>query len=101
MRNETGRNGFASHIRQRIEREYEGCLVVHLDPNDVHQGIPDFLILYRNRWAMLEVKKSRTAKRQPNQQYWVDHYDRMSFAAVIYPENEELIYYAMEHTLKS
>ena len=101
MRNETGRNGFASHIRQRIECEYEGCLVIHLDPNDVHQGIPDFLILYRNRWAMLEVKKSRTAKRQPNQQYWVDYYDQMSFAAVIYPENEELIFDAMEHTLKS
>ena len=56
---------------------------------DHHQGIPDWLLLYGPYWAMLEIKKSATAPEEPNQQHWVNYYNNMSFAAIIYPENEE------------
>jgi hypothetical protein len=38
---------------------------------------------------MLEVKASADAPEQPNQEYYVNSLDAMSFAAFIYPENEE------------
>jgi hypothetical protein len=61
---------------------------MHLDPNEI-QGIPDLLVLYNDRWAVLEGKDYATAPHQPNQDYYVDLMDRMSFAAFIYPENKD------------
>jgi hypothetical protein len=67
-----------------------GC---HISKNDAgeRQGLPDLLILWGNRWAMLEVKRSRNEPRQPNQEYYVEQFGQMSFAAFIYPENEEQV----------
>jgi hypothetical protein len=56
---------------------------------DQFQGCPDILVLYRDKWAMLECKKSANAKRQPNQEYYVGVFDKMSFSRFIYPENKE------------
>lgn len=75
---------------KRIKAMLPGCFVMHLDPNEI-QGIPDLLILYKDRWAVLEGKISATASHQPNQDYYVDLMDSMSFAAFIYPENEEQV----------
>ena len=71
-----------------LEDMFPGCMIFHLDPNEV-QGIPDLLILYRDTWAVLEGKQSATASARPNQPYYVEMMDRMSFAAFIYPENKE------------
>ena len=59
------------------------------------QGIPDLIILFEDKWAALEVKKSAKASHRPNQEYYVDLMDRMSFAAFIYPENKEEILYEL------
>ena len=63
------------------------------------QGIPDLLILFDERWAMLEVKKSADEQPGPNQEYFIDMFDGMSFAAFIYPENEEEILDALQQAL--
>ena len=55
------------------------------------QGIPDLLVLYRDKWASLEVKKSANAKRQPNQQHYVGLMNEMSFSRFISPENKDEI----------
>ena len=79
---------FKTQLAKDIEAMLPGAIVVHLDPNEI-QGIPDMLVLYEDKWAALEGKKSATASHRPNQDYYVDLMDRMSFARFIYPENKE------------
>lgn len=81
-------NKFKTNLVGELEDLFPGCIVTHLDPNEI-QGIPDLLILFENKWAVLEGKDYKNAKHQPNQDYYVDLMDRMSFAAFIYPENKD------------
>lgn len=67
---------------------FPGCVILKNDSSYL-PGIPDLTIFYRNRWAMLEVKASENAAEQPNQEFYVDQLNKMSFAAFIYPENQE------------
>jgi hypothetical protein len=83
-----------------IEKILPGC-VIFKGNAAVTQGVPDLTILYQHRWAMLEVKTSRTAPQQPNQDYWVEHFDDMSYAAFIYPENEEQVLDELQRALRS
>lgn len=79
---------FQSKLIRRIKEEFPGCIVLKNDPTYL-QGIPDLTIFYEDTWAALEVKKSAKANHQPNQDYYVDKMSQMSYAAFIFPENEE------------
>ena len=79
---------FQHNLKKELRELLPGCMILKLDPNDT-QGIPDLLILYENKWATLENKKSSKAKHQPNQDYYVEKMDNMSFSRFIYPENKE------------
>lgn len=81
-------NRFKTNLIKEIKNMFPGCIVTHLDPNEI-QGIPDLLILYKDTWAVLEGKDYEGASVRPNQPYYVDLMDRMSFAAFIYPENKD------------
>jgi len=81
-------NGYQPKLIEKLERMFPGCVILKNDTSYL-QGIPDLLVLYKNKWAMLEVKASPTSPHQPNQDYYVDVLDIMSFSAFIYPENEE------------
>ena len=89
---------FQAKLIKELKVVFKGCIIVKNDPNYI-QGIPDLLILYNDRWAALEVKKSEHAHHQPNQEYYVDLMDQMSFAAFIYPENKEEILYELQQAL--
>lgn len=91
---------FQSKLIKDINGRFPGCLVLKNDPT-YKQGIPDLLILYNDHWAMLEVKTSASAHRQPNQEYYVDMLNSMSFSAFIYPENKEDVLNEMERALRS
>jgi hypothetical protein len=81
-----------------IPRIYEvlpESVVIQNDPKKI-QGIPDLLVLWRDRWAMLEVKISANETPEPNQEYYVEMYNRMSFAAFIFPENQEEVLNALQ-----
>lgn len=79
---------FQRDLKKDLKKLFPGCIVAKLDPNDI-QGIPDLLVLYENKWATLECKKSKKAKHRPNQDYYVELMDSMSFSRFIYPENKE------------
>lgn len=65
------------------------------------QGIPDILILWRNKWAALECKDRRSSRKEPNQKYYVEMMARMSFAAFIYPENREIVLDDLQRAFRS
>lgn len=80
-------NKFQAKLKQELKKLFKDCIILKSDPNDI-QGIPDLLILYKNKWASLECKKSLKAPKRPNQNYYVDLMNRMSFSRFIYPENK-------------
>ena len=57
--------------------------------NETKQGLPDLTILEGDRWALLECKASADASHQPNQDYYVEKANRMSFSRFIFPENKQ------------
>ena len=78
-------SGFQDKLRDTLKELFPGCMIFKMDQI---QGIPDLLVLYKNKWASLENKKSEKATRRPNQEYYVDRMNEMSFSRFIYPENK-------------
>lgn len=79
---------FQSNLIKELKKEFDGCIVMKNDPTYI-QGIPDLVILHKDRWASLEVKKNAKASHRPNQDYYVDKMNNMSFSRFIYPENKD------------
>jgi hypothetical protein len=79
---------FQSDLIKELKQRFPGCIVTKLDPRHI-QGIPDLLILYNDKWAVLECKRSAKEHKQPNQDYYISKMNSMSFASFIYPENME------------
>lgn len=89
---------FQADLIQELKELFPGCYVQKNDP--YYQGIPDILILYKDKWAMLECKKSEREHRQPNQEYYVDMFNEMSFSRFIYPENKEQVLYELQRAFE-
>lgn len=88
---------FKSKLIARLREMFPGCIVMKNDPNII-QGIPDLTILYGPHWAALETKKSEHAPCQPNQEYYVELMNEMSFARIVYPENVEEVLYDLQQS---
>lgn len=91
---------FQSSLIKEIKKLFPGCMVMKTDPT-YKQGIPDLLILFKDKWAMLECKRSSTAHHQPNQDYYVDILSKMSFAKFICPENKKEVLDELQQTFRS
>lgn len=79
---------FQKELIDEIRKQYPGCVILKNDSSYI-QGFPDWTILYKNKWAVLEAKRSRTADKQPNQPYYVDKLNSMSYSRFVYPENKD------------
>ena len=90
---------YQSKLIKKVEKLLPGAIVLKNDPN-YKQGIPDLTIFYKSKWATLEVKKSKSAEAQPNQKYYVEQMNGMSFSAFIYPENEKEVLDELERALR-
>ena len=87
-------------IIRKIRERLPGVIIFKGDSR-FQQGTPDLVILYRDRWGVLEVKKDVRATKQPNQDYYVEQLNNMSYAAVIHPDNEEEILDALQRALQA
>lgn len=87
---------YQRELTKKLKEVFPGCVIHRNDPRDI-QGIPDLTIFYGPCYAMLEVKESAKAPEQPNQRHYVEQFADMSFAAFIYPENEEEVIDALQH----
>ena len=79
---------FQSDLKKEIRSMFPGSIVTKLDSGDI-QGVPDLLILYKDKWATLENKRNAKASKRPNQEYYVNKMNEMSFSRFIYPENKD------------
>ena len=93
-------SSFQKKIIDRLKAMFPGCVVLKNDAGYI-QGIPDLLVLYGERWAMLECKRCKSAAHRPNQDYWISRLGEMSYAAFIYPENEEEIFDEIQQAFES
>ena len=79
---------FQSDLIKELKTRYEGCYVLKNDARYL-QGVPDLTILFEDRWATLECKKSKSANVQPNQRRYVEDMNDHGFSSFIYPENRD------------
>lgn len=88
---------FQADLKKEIENRFPGAYVAK---QDTRQGTPDLLVLYQKHWALLENKKDKDEAHRPNQDWWVDHFNQMSFSAFVYPENVEEVLNEMERSFQ-
>lgn len=93
-------SSFQAKLIKELKLIFPGCIVMKNDANYL-QGVPDLLILHNNKWAALECKKSLNSKHQPNQEYYVEKMDEMSFSRFICPENKEEVLNELQQALGS
>lgn len=79
---------FQANLIRELKELFPGCIVMKNDSSYI-QGIPDLLVLYNDKWASIEVKKNASASRRPNQEYYVNKMNDMSFSRFICPENKD------------
>ena len=91
---------FQAEVIKDIKKILPGCIVIKNDANYI-QGFPDLTILFGSNWAVLEVKRSDKEPYQPNQEYYLDQLNGMSYAAMICPQNRELIFDELQLALRS
>lgn len=94
---------YQAGLIKKLKRSYPGCIVLKNDSSYM-QGIPDLLVLYKDRWAALEVKvrePKRSDSFEPNQEWFLETMNEMSYAACIFPENEEDILSGLQQALSS
>lgn len=90
---------FQKDLIDEIKQEFPGCVAIKNDSGYI-QGFPDWTILYEDKWAVLEAKRDKDAPKQPNQDYYVEQLDNMSFSRFVYPENKEEVMNELRKTFK-
>lgn len=90
---------FQSELKKRLYDMFPECIVLKNDANS-QQGIPDLVVLWRDKWALLEVKRNENATEQPNQRWFVDKANEFAYGAIVCPENAEEILYELQQAFQ-
>jgi hypothetical protein len=92
-------NQYQAKLIRKLKRMFPGCVIMKNDES-YQQGIPDLTVLWHKFWAVLEVKASGRAPYRPNQEFFLKQLGEMSFAATIFPENEEEVLNALQEAFE-
>jgi hypothetical protein len=80
---------FQKKFLDKVKQEIPGCKAIKNDAQYL-QGIFDWTVYRGSKFAGLELKKSKTAHHQPNQEYYInDLNDKGGFGRFVYPENQD------------
>lgn len=93
-------SAYQRRLIKKLKDLFPGCLVQKND-EQYRQGVPDLVIFFEDKWAMLEVKASSSSQLQPNQEHYIERLNSMSFAAFIYPENEEEVLRGLQQAFRT
>lgn len=91
---------YQNRVIRRLRKTFPDCVILKNDSSYV-QGIPDLLILFNDRWAMLEVKAERDSPQRPNQEHYISLLAQMSYAAFVYPEIEDRVFDELQYALSN
>lgn len=86
---------FQAGFIKKVRKLFPGCIILKNDSGYM-QGVPDLTILFLRKWAIVEVKRSVNEAYEPNQEWYLDEMNKMSFGRTVYPENEEEILNALQ-----
>jgi hypothetical protein len=92
-------SNFKNKLITEIQKRFPGAIVLKTAANQI-QGIPDNLILFGSRWAAFEAKRYIDSPIQPNQEYYVDLLNKMSYASFVYPQNKEEFLNDLQYALR-
>lgn len=91
---------FQKDFIDEAKARYPGCVALKNDSSYI-QGFPDWTLLYKNKWAVLEMKRDRGARKQPNQDYYVETLNKMGgFSRFVYPENKDEVFEDLDKLFK-
>lgn len=90
---------FQTALIKDIEALLPGSIVLKND-SSYRPGIPDLTVFFEDRWATLEVKKDKDADQQPNQDYYVELMNGMSYSSFVYPENKDEVLRGLQRALQ-
>lgn len=91
---------FKSVTLQDIRDQLPGCEILHNDANYI-QGIPDTLVVYGPNYGFLEFKRATNSSKRVNQEYYIDKFNKMSYASFISPENKEAVLNELQSALRA
>ena len=91
---------FQGKLIKEIKERFPEAIVMKTNPGYI-QGIPDLMIVNGKSWAALECKRSPNEHHQPNQDYYIQKMNEMSYARFVYPENKEEVLNEMERSFRS
>ena len=98
MSRKTPEGRYKESLIGKLETLFPGCEILFNDSAS-RQGIPDLLLLYGRYWALLEVKPSSDKPFRPNQEWYIEKFNRMGFSSVIHPQNEAEVLHALQQAL--
>ena len=87
---------FQAGFIKELKNTFEGCVVLKNDSSYL-QGVPALFVLHKDKWATLAVTNEAKANRRPNQEYYVNKMNEMSFSRFVYPENKDEVLDELKH----
>lgn len=91
---------FQGDLIKEITTRMPDAIVMKNNPN-YKQGFPDLVVYKGDSWGMLECKRGPNEPFQPNQEFYIDLLNKMSFARVIYPENKEEVLNELQRSFEA